>query len=214
MTEQNSQSTHSFVYSSESAKKKKIGLIELIKPIRFIILVIIIVIIVTFSRSLYFFSVKRNSIKKTQIEKNFQEGKKLLSEGQFELAEKLLKKAVKAKPENINYLQNLAIAKYNLKDYQGAIRNYERIIKINSKDAFSYNGLGNIYRDLGQKEIAKENYKKAIKVDPRFTVAYSNLALLLDEEGKKEEAVKILEEGIKANPESEGLKGVLKILKK
>ncbi len=214
MSKQNSQPIHSFVYHLEPAKKKKTELIELIRPMGFIILVIV---IVAFSRSLYFFSVKKNSIKKTQIEKNFQEGKKLLSEGQFELAEKFLEKAVKTESKNTkntNYFQNLAVAKYNLKDYQGAIKNYEKIIKINSEDAFSYNGLGNIYRDLGRKEIAKENYKKAIEVDPRFTVAYSNLALLLDEENKKEEAIKILEEGIKANPESEGLKGVLKILGK
>jgi|GEM_PF-2411478 len=152
------------------------------------------------------------SIDKNSPEGNYQTGIKLLNQNNHSSALAYFKEAVKSEPDNINYLTELAITHYRLKNYKESIKIYEKIIDLDKNNTFLYNNIGNIYWIIKDTEKAEYYFKKAIELDASLIAPYSNLALMLDENGRKEEAIEILNKGIIANSESIELKMTLRII--
>ena len=191
-----------------------------ITPITLVGIVLVVFVIIGIFTS----SAVKNYFKKAsdkQSSYNYSVGKSLTEQGKYSDAIKYLEKAVNSDKDNPNYLRELAVAKYNNKEYQSAIDLYNQLIKINSKDAFAYNGIANCYRDWAaasadhQKEYQEKaiaSYKQAIDANQSYVISYNNLALLYQDMGKKDEAKKILEDGVKANPENTELQNSLKAI--
>ena len=87
-------------------------------------------------------------------------------------------------------------------DYDNAIKNYEKITKINPKFANAYFNLGchvsSYAKNYFQKSIA--NYEKAIFLNPNYADAYNNMGNTLKELGKLDEALKAYEKTLSLVP--------------
>lgn len=130
----------------------------------------------------------------TTIETTVVEGGKTLDEYRAEIP--TLEEAVTADPTDLYSLEGLAVAHYQLGEYEQAVNAYLKILAI-QEDAFTRNNLGNAYRDWGKAEEAKAAYRQAIEDDPTLKYPYVNLAGLLKKEGDLAGASEVLEEGAK-----------------
>jgi Flp pilus assembly protein TadD len=121
-------------------------------------------------------------------------GGKTLDEYKAEIPD--LEKAVEADPTDRGSLESLAVAHYQLGEYEEAEAAYLKILAI-GEDAFTRNNLGNVYRDSGRTEEAKAAYRKAIETDPTLKYPYVNLSGVLKTEGDLAGAMEVLTNGAK-----------------
>ena len=95
---------------------------------------------------------------------------------------------------------NLALQNQKNKNFDEAIRIYNKILKINPKITLVYYNLGLVYEQIENIKEAKDNYHKAIKIDPGFIFSYNNLGILFQRQGQKENAIKNFEKVIEIDP--------------
>ncbi len=144
-------------------------------------------------------------------ERSYERGLANLSQGNFDEATKDFEKAASGKNET-DALYQLAVSKYNQKDFEGAISAYQGVIEKDSRNAPAYNGLGNIYRDQKNYSQAEENYKAAISVNSSYVAAYSNWAIMLMDNNKIDDARRVIAEGLETSPGSTELGNIKKVL--
>jgi len=84
--------------------------------------------------------------------------------------------------------------------FDGAITNYNRAIKLNPNFADAYNHRGIAYRNLGQLKQAICDYTKAIELKPNYTEAYNNRGVAYDKLGQLEQSVFDYDKSIELNP--------------
>ncbi len=70
-----------------------------------------------------------------------------------------------------------AIAKERIKDYKGALADYNKAIEINPDLVKAYNNRGNIKSDLKDYDGAISDFNKALEINPKDVFAYSNRGL-------------------------------------
>lgn len=104
-----------------------------------------------------------------------------------------LEKAVAADPQDLDSLEKLAVAHYQLKEYDQAAEAYLKILA-QVDDAFTHNNLGNVYRDQKKLDQAIAQYLKAIELDPTLKQPYINLARVYKENDQLDKAIAILEQ--------------------
>ena len=68
-------------------------------------------------------------------------------------------------------------------------------------ETWAWNGLGNVYTDLGRYEEAIAAYQKAIELDPKFTWPWNNLGTVYDDLGRYEEAIAAYQKAIELDPQ-------------
>jgi tetratricopeptide (TPR) repeat protein len=108
-----------------------------------------------------------------------------------------LEAAVAAAPDDLDALQELAIAQYNTGQYDEAAATYEKMLALND-NSFTRNNYGNVLRDAGKTAEAMAAYEAAIAKDKTLVTAYVNLASLLTRKGKVDEAITVLDRGLQA----------------
>ncbi len=86
------------------------------------------------------------------------------------------------------------------KDYLNALKNMDKAIQLNSKEANYYNSRGWINDKLNRIPEAISDYTKAIRIDPNIKQAYNNLAYDLNEQGRYSEALEKADQAIKISP--------------
>lgn len=118
-------------------------------------------------------------------------GGKSLDEYRAEIPE--LQKAVEADPQDLTSWERLAVAHYQLKEYDKAEEAYLKILAV-VDDAFTHNNLGNVYRDQQLYDKAIAQYETAIELDKTLKQPYINLAGVYKKMGDMEKAVAILEQ--------------------
>jgi len=69
---------------------------------------------------------------------------------------------------------NSGKAKYKLKDYRGAIQDYNKAIELNPKYPEAYNNRGFAKVELKDYKAAIQDYTKAIELNPNYADAYNN----------------------------------------
>jgi len=125
-------------------------------------------------------------------------------------------KAIAVDPDNIDahkllttiYLQAIGRANAqqppSVETINGAIHEFEEIIRIDPTERQSFLMLGRLYQIKGDRDKATEIYKKFLEVEPGSEEAVTALAKLQIEAGKNKEATELLEGFVKRNPESDG----------
>jgi len=107
-----------------------------------------------------------------------------------------------------NYAQNSAeeyfysgVEKANSGDYQEAIEEFDKAIKINPKDAKAYYNRGVVKGGLGDYRGAIEDFNKSIEINPMNTNPYYTRGRAKARLSNYSEAIKDFNEVIDRNPE-------------
>ena len=104
------------------------------------------------------------------------------------------------------YMQE-GFVNFQQQNYDAAIANYEKAIKLQPKASGAYNMIGMAYRfkynklgvpEFRQKEIAA--FQKAIEVNPKNWVAMINLATDYYNDGHKAKAIPLFKKALELNP--------------
>ena len=93
-----------------------------------------------------------------------------------------------------------AIEKYEKRDFDGAIDNFNRALAVDSKYAAAYNGRGAAKQAKGDLEGALADFARALELDPKLADAYYNRGLLKKTKGDLEGALADYNRSIEINP--------------
>lgn len=98
-----------------------------------------------------------------------------LSQGNYRLALDPLKRLLMVNPKSIELLQYLGRAYYEVKDFQNALKCFERTAKLASRSSVAPNNLGYAHLNLYQIGAAEEAFKKALEITPGYEPAIMGL---------------------------------------
>jgi len=89
----------------------------------------------------------------------------------------------------------------SLMQFDAAINNYKKALKINPDYADAYNNMGNALKDKGDLEAAIESYNQALKIKPDYAQAYNNIGIALKDKGDLEAAIESYKQALKIKPD-------------
>jgi tetratricopeptide (TPR) repeat protein len=72
----------------------------------------------------------------------------------------------------------LAIAKLKKQEWNAAIADLDRALKLNTEFAEAYNDRGRAKKEIGDVDGALADYDRALKVNPKYAPAYNNRAII------------------------------------
>lgn len=127
-------------------------------------------------------------------EELFRQGTVLIKNSNYDLAVNKLEECIRVDPNHIGCQCNLGVAYSCNGKLEEAIKNIEGIIykeSFPSRGILFYN-LGNLYKEKGNKEKARDNYNSAIKLMPYFAQPYGGLAAIHFENNEQEKATEYL----------------------
>lgn len=129
-----------------------------------------------------------------------EEAYKLMQDGKFTASVILLEDAARLDPESIVYPYEMALARYQMKDYNGALSILKKLTKNKHCDAYVYHLLGNTYDDMGKPEKAIDTYDKGIALFPAGGMLYLERGIMEMKKEQYDNALKYFENGILAAP--------------
>ena len=83
------------------------------------------------------------------------------------------KKAIELDPNNVNSYGNRGWIKNKLKDYYGAITDFNKIIELDPNDALAYANRADAKYNLKDEKGACEDIKKARELDPNNDIFFN-----------------------------------------
>jgi predicted O-linked N-acetylglucosamine transferase (SPINDLY family) len=99
-----------------------------------------------------------------------------LMQGEFDVAEELIKKAISLDDKKALFHINLGNVYYKKEKIQEAYLAYQKGIELNPNLAEAYSNLSNVLSRFGELQNSIEVLHKAIKLNPNIPEAYNNLA--------------------------------------
>lgn len=106
----------------------------------------------------------------------------------YEQAIRHLHDALMHEPGNANYMSELGVAYFHIKEGEKSLEYMDLALKIDPTNPYRYSSRAYIRASLGMHAEAIADYEMAIKLDPEDSVAYNNLGLLQEQAGWKEQA--------------------------
>lgn len=107
-----------------------------------------------------------------------------------------------ALPEDAAAYFNRAVTRYDLRDPNGAIGDFNHVLRLNPEDAIALNNRGLIWAEKKQHQRALEDFDAALKIDNQLYAAYCNRGWVLMNQGEAEAAIANFDQAIQANPAS------------
>lgn len=126
------------------------------------------------------------------IEAEFEESIRLLSDGELEKARFILEDLAFQSPKDPNVLYNLGMCYSDLNDIDIATDTLNRCVKIAPLYSNAYVALGVAYVRQGKQKEALFHFTKAIGLDKNNSFAYRNLATIYGKMGDNVNALKYL----------------------
>ncbi len=102
-----------------------------------------------------------------------------LSNEKEEKAEGILNEILQENPDTINVYNTLGVLYRKRGQYQEALRQYEKALKIHPDQPYVYYNMGRLYVDLEDLIRAKANFEKALALAPDFKDAREALDAIL-----------------------------------
>ena len=125
----------------------------------------------------------------------------LFNQGQLQQALSESSQLLERFPNSV-ILYNIAGAcNAGLMQFNAAINNYKKALKINPYYADAYSNMGNALKDKGDLEAAIESYKQALKIKPDYAQAYNNMGNALKDKGDLEAAINSYKQALKIKPD-------------
>ena len=107
----------------------------------------------------------------------------------------------------VSQILNRGDSYYGFGMLNDAIREYKKVLLLDSDNEEALNWLGYSYLKLGDHENAKRFYERAIRLNPYDYFARLDLGLIYVDEGKFKEAKRIFEAASKTNPQDVKISG-------
>ena len=123
-----------------------------------------------------------------------------VQQGELNEARSLLDKLVLSYPNNTDAFHLLALVFKAQREFELALKNFEKCLKINVQQPQVHNNLANLHKDFKNLKQAEQHYQRALDIQPDFYEAKRNLALCYVDQGKQEEAIKLLRSLLQSNP--------------
>ncbi len=109
-------------------------------------------------------------------------------------AAELIGEAILADPTNPAALSDRGVALKALRQFEGALADFDQAITVQPDYAPAYNNRGNLLRELRQWDAALASYDRAVEIDPRYSDAHNNRGVLLTDLNRWEAAVASFDE--------------------
>ena len=117
--------------------------------------------------------------------------------------------------ENVEFLHIYGFVFFNLKNYEKAIVQWEKAVKINPKFVDGLNNLGNALSRIGKFDEAINYLNKALKLRPNFFETYYTLSDIFYQKGIYDKSLKNINEALNLKPKDlPTIKSKLSILSK
>jgi tetratricopeptide (TPR) repeat protein len=94
----------------------------------------------------------------------------------------------------------LGSEKFKIKDYRGAIENYDKAITLSPRYSRVHSFRGASYDALGDQQKALKDFNEAIAVDPKDMIGYFGRGTINNKLGNKQQALQDLTQAITLNP--------------
>ena len=128
-------------------------------------------------------------------------GATLLFQGRTEEALREFEQALAAGEDRNIARTNMARARIQLRDYEGALRDIDEHTKTNPRSRDAEYLRGQIAEQRKRPGEAERFYRAALQVDPNFTEARNDLGLLIEREGRHDEALQEFRRVLEIDPE-------------
>ncbi len=96
---------------------------------------------------------------------------------------------------------NRGVVRYERKDYENAVNDYNMAIRLDPKHAKAYSNRGSVYEASGRYKLAVRDFTKAIELSPELAGVYSNRGNIFLKMKKYEYAVNDYKKAIEIDPE-------------
>jgi tetratricopeptide (TPR) repeat protein len=93
------------------------------------------------------------------------------------------------KSENAESYKSRGLAHLEKRQYDQAIMDFNKALKINPRDAHAYHNRGRAYEEKGQYDQAILSFDKVLEINPRYVDAYFNRGLVYHAKGQYDQAV-------------------------
>jgi tetratricopeptide (TPR) repeat protein len=111
-------------------------------------------------------------------------------------------KALELNADHISALINRAALYYGKREYDQALKDYDKLISLKPKDAESYNSRGNVYLAKSNYDKAINDFNKALSLDPNLPKTFMNRGNAYYYKKDYELAIKDFSTAISLKPES------------
>jgi len=128
-------------------------------------------------------------------------GAALLFQGRPEEALKEFEQAIASNEDASIARLNMARARIELRDYDGALREIDTHLKRQPRSRDAEYLRGRIAERRGQADEAERFYQAALAIDPNFTEARNDLGLLRERQGRHDEALAEFRRVVEIDPE-------------
>ena len=109
-----------------------------------------------------------------------------------------------ANSENALFFFKSGDRKYSIGDYEGAIKDYSKVLEIDPLNANAYLQIGNCKDELKDFEGAIIDYEKAIQINPKDTIIYMNIGNTKNNLREYKAAITYLDKSIEIDPKNGG----------
>lgn len=130
----------------------------------------------------------------------FKKGIELLNKGENEKAIEFFEKAHKIEPAILDYIYEIALAYYNMKDYEKAITILDTLRRHQDVNDQVYQLLGNSYHFIENSDKALEIYTEGLEKFPNSGRLYMEYGLALVGKKRVREVIGYWEKGIEVEP--------------
>jgi Flp pilus assembly protein TadD len=140
-----------------------------------------------------------------KTEELLQASEAAIRNGNYPVAEQLLKRAVEKEPKHKTVRRDLGMVLAQQHKFDEAIAVLREQVKINPFEDYAYNMLGRVYWQKQDYANAEEAFRKQIEITPLDQTAHASLGEIMVETRKYKEAVPELERAITLTPDNEML---------
>lgn len=124
----------------------------------------------------------------------------LMDNGKLAESITLLNEARKLDPTQMDIVYELALAKYQQKEFDDAIKDLKYLIRQNAANGRVYAMMGNVQDDMGKPEKAIDTYDEGLKKFPKEGALYVERGVMELKKGNNDAGLKFFEDGIKNAP--------------